>query len=847
MILVKRLLSVFLLLSFIFFIDQKVNAQLHSLNKDIQFSNGSLFYKNKEIRLGSNSFYIDAQLSDDDVGKYPYIFKSINEAVKHLKDGTEAEPMTLYIAPYVYWIDNPDDPEVRVPKPGSSTPFGLEIKCNWLKFFGLSDNAEDIVLACNRGQTIGAKGNFTMFNIIGDGTSSENITFGNYCNVDLVYPLKPLLNKKKRADAIVQAQLVFCKGDKLVARNTRFISRLNLCPFTGGKRTLFDRCHFESTDDALNGNAVYLNCDFDFYGSKPFWGTSATGAVFLNCDIRSFVRGEQYFVKSGGQVAVVDTRFTSQSLNYIGWKDKVPLQTRNYAYNVSLNGKPITIDARNDVTTVDLKDKPLLNAYRFMYKNEVVYNTYNLLRGSDDWDPMQIKSTVLQAEKDNGQQYTGIPTQLIVHSSMQNIETAKDSAVLTATALEFSGVPSITNDIKWSVDKSSVTLVTIKSSSKEICLLMPVNKGDEQAVAFVGANNNIGLTAATAINVLPQIVAAPDFKTAPSIQKNNDQLQVNYTLNTSLKDCSEITWYRSKDKNANNAIQVAVTRFNDPLNIYKLSAGDIGYYIMAEVKPKHIRSYAGAPKQEFTSTIITNDDVHTSPNYMDVDLRTLSTQNQNNIIPGFFTLDAFAPADTKEFNWQPDTTKNAWYYGSGIDGAAEDSGFIQAVQGARLRYTPVGTKFNNMKLSFTAVPAKTAGQGFGSARAQYLDVFIKFDTKNLTGYALRIERTTKYGDAVDFTLMKYENGIATTISKPVSTTSFRPNCNIVLEISDNIFTVHATNNTQYYSEPGRPELVRDVSLKAEIAPNHFGGFGFQHTGTVGAGATLIKDLKIHWE
>ena len=99
-----------------------------------------------------------------------------------------------------------------------------------------------------------------------------------------------------------------------MARNTRFMSRLNTGPFWGSKRTLFDRCHFESTDDALNGTAVYLNCTFGIYSSKPFGHTSGTGAVFLNCDIQSFTREKQYFVKGTGPVAAIDTRFTAENL-----------------------------------------------------------------------------------------------------------------------------------------------------------------------------------------------------------------------------------------------------------------------------------------------------------------------------------------------------------------------------------------------------------------------------------------------------------------------------------------------------------------------------------------------------
>src|SRR5580765_1831942 len=198
-------------------------AYSQQIKKELVFNGDHFVYKGRKITLGPNAFFIDGQLTVAEAAKYKYVFNSVNEAAKHLAEGTEEAPMVLYIAPYVYWIDDPDDTVVRIPKPGATTPFGLEIKCEWLKFYGLSDDARNVVLASNRGQTIGAKGNFTMFRISGQGTSAENVTFGNYCNIDLDYPLKPELSRKKRASAIVQAQLVFCDGDKLVARNTRFV------------------------------------------------------------------------------------------------------------------------------------------------------------------------------------------------------------------------------------------------------------------------------------------------------------------------------------------------------------------------------------------------------------------------------------------------------------------------------------------------------------------------------------------------------------------------------------------------------------------------------------------------
>ena len=164
-----------------------------------------------------------------------------------------------------------------------------------------------------------------------------------------------------------------------------------------------------------------------------------------------------------------------------------------------------------------------------------------------------------------------------------------------------------------------------------------------------------------------------------------------------------------------------------------------------------------------------------------------------------------------------------------------------------MRYTPVGSTFGEMKISFTAVPAKTAGQGFSSARSQYMDIGIKMDTKEMNGYALRIIRTTKFSDAVDFIIMKYENGVATPISKSVTTSCYRPNCVISLEVKDNKLMVQAKNTLDYFSENYPMEVLKSVYLEAEIVPNSFGGISFQHTGTIDSGATLIKDLKIEWK
>ena len=114
--------------------------------------------------------------------------------------------------------------------------------------------------------------------------------------------------------AITQAHVGYVHGDSLVAKKVRFISRLNLNPLNGAKNSYYEDCHFECTDDALNGTATYRHCQFDFYGQKPFWSTFGAGALFIDCDF--YVKGENremYFTKQGGPVTVINSRYHAPS------------------------------------------------------------------------------------------------------------------------------------------------------------------------------------------------------------------------------------------------------------------------------------------------------------------------------------------------------------------------------------------------------------------------------------------------------------------------------------------------------------------------------------------------------
>lgn len=485
--------------------------------------------------------------------------KEIFSALRH----SEGKDIRLVVSPGVYWLDDPDDQAVRYGENGEGTPYAVKINCNKISIVGTDKDASHTVLAVNRGQTQGAIGNFTMMLVNAREITTENITYGNYCNVDLVYDLNPLLNRTKRNPAIVQAQLAHCANtDNVTARNCRFISRLNLCNFTGARHAEFYNCHLECTDDALAGNSIYKQCEFVFYSSKPFYATGK-GSTFDDCDIYVKTTGMQYLTKATSPVTLVNTRFHSDHPVKLGWcHDNDPSICS--ATNVTLNGKPAKFDN---------------------------------------------KKHIFHVEK------------------------------------------------------------------------MKMLSGDKQ----IGSN--------------------------------------------------------------------------------------------------------------------------------------------------IFTFDAFETKDTRFHNWHVDLSKPTWYYGTAQDGAEGYKGYVQEQKGARIIIRPAKQDRKCKSLSFNVAPCKSAGQGFGSALDQYMDVCLDMDIANLNGYGLRIQRTPQYDHAVAVSLIEYRNGEIKHLTEPQKCELYKTLCKVEISIDGNILSATLTHDKA------------KQHLSTTVQPPTNNAFMIQHTGSVGASASLIKDIK----
>lgn len=820
----------------------------------VEFGGTYIKYQGETIQLSETAIYLDGSLSDELAAQYPYVYNDITKALSAdaLKNGTADKPMTVYVAPYVYWIDDPAATDTVQKTEGYSVPYGMVVNSDYLTIKGLTGNPDNVVLAGNRGQSHASNGNYTMFRFNCSGALTvKNITIGNYCSVDLDYPLMSELNQAKRTETITQAQLADVSGDKMFADNCNFISRLNLDPINGASRSLYNNCHFESTDDALNANAVYVGCDFDFYGNRPLYSSYGTGSTFLGCTFNCKILNveaepTQFFTKEGGTITAVDCVYNS-NLSVpisIGWTKTPSTSLKCYQSNIIHNGQSITIGGEGAKETVDMTGKSVLDAYKVVSGGKTYYNTYNLLKGSDDWDPLGVRDVIKAAGQDT------VATQLSITSDVTEIESGKETASIGGTVNYFYGTNDTTQKITYSVSDEDKAYVKLTDNGDGTCKVEGTNNDDAARKVIINASTESGLEAAVGITVKPSKIEAPAFTKAPVITNDGQgSLKVDYSLDLgSREDMSAISWYRCTDAEGSNPILVAVTRNDSPEYTYKLTAGDVGYYIMAKVESKNIRSDYGTPVNTVYDKAIGVKDVR-SKNFA-TDFSNFPNVKQSEIKAGFWTVDYNRPADTESFgSWQGADTEEPWKYGTTGNGCV-GAGLYEGTQGARLMYTPVEGTYGDMSLKLVVDPAKTAGQGFGSA-GQYMDVLLKFDTSTLTGYGLRIVRTKASSNAVTFVLVKYDNGTVTEISDEVIASCYATGCTISLKVEGNKLTAHVETPTEQLADQAAKGYPHVVDLTADIAANSFGGVAIQHTGTTGAGGwqntTMLHNLDITWE
>lgn len=796
---------------------------------------------------------LDAQTESTD----SLLFRSALDALNAVNLAAERgeNNVRLLVSPGVYWIDDPDDPAIRK-MDDNSIPFGFTLKCDTLSIIATDGNPENTIFAVDRGQTRGALGNYTMFHFIGRSLRVSGMTFGNYCNVDLVYPLDPAKNRNKRSDAIVQGQLGICRDtDRLYATDCRFISRLNLCPFVGARRSLYQNCYFECTDDALSGSGVYLDCDFTFYSSKPFYNTPKTGAVFLNCDITLKGKAPQYLTKVPGPVTMIDTRFHTTERSgknpEIRWSRDMSANV-SYYNNVTLDGALYAIDGDRGEISVDLTGTRALEAYKVEYDGTVIYNTPNLLAGDDAWDPQGYRDLIMKAEKQLSRPLLGLPVRMDLSDSKITLDTLGETASLNPRFLLWGGYAIDREGMKKLFPMSINYNAPVQLAMSQLPGFGNIEVTDRNMMpqeinGYITAVTDFGLQGISAFNLAPTLKEAPVFTTAPSLKIKKGVAAVTYNIENPMADATHFEWYSTAGPDWSDSIPLRHGSGRDFAS-FTPTGSLSGRYIGVVITPKNSDSKPGESVRLISSTPLKSKDIKSSERkeqfYYSTDFSDIPVRTQPKLAKGAWAFDTFKPEDTKAYEWEPDTL-HSWYYGRGTD-AATGVGLVQWTRGARTFYSPGRETCRNMSVSLELEPCKSAGQGFGSATGQYLDIYIKYNPTTLSGYGLRIERTSDYDHAVVFTLMRFENGKSRPLTEPVASSAFRTPCHLTLSIDDGRLSAHVESGMSVDNDNAKG-VVPEVNISTAV-PDTEGPavFGMQHTGTTGASATLISNVTMKW-
>ncbi|HEY4381079.1 MAG TPA: pectinesterase family protein [Acidobacteriaceae bacterium] len=792
-------------------------------------------------------YLVDSSLSQDDPAGRK--FKTLQAAYAAAPAGTPEKPTVIGIKPDVYLMHVDE-----------SAPYSLQVTKNYITILGLTDDRRKVVLADNRGNKEGATNNGFIFDINATGFTMMNLTVVNYANLDYEYPGDPSKNLKKRSDVITQAVAIQMQGDKHVYSHVAFLSRLDTT-FIRTTRSYFTNVFIEGTDDFLGGGTVGVFKDSEIYFPTGNGVMSASGLTFINTVFKAS-RGLEFYKGFGSPDTLIDCTMPvdtpSSPVTWMAW-DVLPVHQNLYSltYHVKdASGKPMRIKDK-------IKGAPTYTLSRELSDQEVkAFNPWNLLRAAlpngpvDDWDPANVRA---QYESNSSDVFrmsiSGPPPAgdvpgggpFVSRAVSPTVRTGGATATVTANIL-----PARAKDtpITWSTTSDMATLSSTTGNKVTISGNNKTGRAEYVAINAKAAN---GFYVTVHAYVEPAFVDPPKFTSQPAIATPADgKAAVHYALALGgHEDQSLITWSECDDAACANPRKVAVSRGNQPLRSYTLTAGDIGKYLHVSIRPKHNISDPGPDVTATAAKPITAAEVKLA--VVDPNFRNFVETESPAFVNGEWTLVGTWTSVTG------DSLVNG--YGlrvSGLMGAAPNRGFGGGAappppdpNAPRVPNPYAALIYNHdeptadMQMKVVMSPEKTAGQGFGIAgspddipRVERSDIFIKYDPRTKNGYSLRFWRTIQAADKCMFQLYKIENGVGHPVNSQQQLTGvFKPNTTILLSIVGSKFTVKGSNTTD----------GETLSLEGTVAPNPYGSAGVYWSGSVPVGnSNVYSEMQISY-
>jgi hypothetical protein len=796
-----------------------------------------------KLQLDEKHLLLNAYATDEEL-KSPYVaatLQTLGELSADRRTLTLPAGTTVYVAPGVYWTDEtykqgfPFDESGFVIDPPN---VGLTIVGDNLSFIGLTADAKDVHICANRGEGgargLGANGSWYTL-AVSTGFRAENITIANYAQEDLVYDRDPSQNMPKRIDSMNHAEVLRGAGgtlDRMYFKNVRFIGYLNMMAGFSPLRAYFKDCAFQCTDDSIFGGNinVYENCTFYNCGDHPSAVAASAGGInaLLGCTMigmPQMTSPQLNFNKvsrgNGAEAtsiyAIIDTRFVGRTLR-AEWENVVREDARHAVSNNTIgeDARPLVISPAQPQTSVTYAGEAL---HAFKVGNQ--YNVYNLLKGTDGWNP---------AEQDLSRwaPYSNLPYRFLIGVTGQTLYSERtggdNTAVLTpAPAPAGSGNAEKT---AWTYDRSLLNGSVDPATGVLTLAAKPNTTGAIVKTVVTGTLPN-GIPAGATLFIRPVPVAAPVLSGA-ALTVGNDRVSLSYSLDQSYKDVSMIEWYRESGPNTTNSIHIGTMKndeaglfTDDPYKLYPLSKYDVGSYLRAVITPKYEFGPAAAPITVYTDRAIAAADVKGTS--LSTDFRNLYVALENHTTTtGRWFFDRADEIDTQEpWGWGIGTNGSEGLWGLMNNTRAKNTRFVFAQPG----------QYGDMSLQLDYSTGKVEGQGFGGSGC-YLDIYIKYDPATRTGYGLRVERVPATTSGTQWTLYRYDGNEQTALTEGVLTAAFMPKSVITVSVRGNTLRVAASTRSAKTPLQTAQNLPATVDLSwtdpsGDLGKNGFGGFGFR--------------------
>ncbi len=783
-------------------------------------------------------YLVDSSLSQDDPANRK--FKTLQAAYAAAPAGTPAKPTVIGVKPDVYLLHV-----------GESAPYSMQMTKNYITILGLTDDRRKVVFADNRCKDEGATNDGFIFVINADGFTMMNLTVLDYCNIDYEYPGDPSKNLKMRTPTVSQGVVIQMSGDKHVYSHVAFLSKLDTTVLSA-TRAYFTNVFIEGTADfiAQRPGTMSVFKDSEAYFPNGGGNLAAQGLVFINTVFKAtkamvFYSDEGNTENSiGTPDTLIDCVVPAETSNpHIAWMAHAAVRQNNYTLTYHLkdsNGKPIRIkDSDSSPATYKLS--------REMTEQELkAFNPWNLLRGTlngqpDDWDPANARAQY----QDSGSDVMRMSVSSALppgvrggpgHIVSPTIRTGTSDAAVTVATL-----PARTNAaVTWSTPSP---LITLSSSTGNKVTITGNNHTSRAEWVTVEAKAANGISIMVPVNVEPAFIDPPSFTSKPVVAAPlNGKVAVHYTLGLGgREDQSLITWSQCNDTTCASPRTVAVSRGDQPLKSYTLTAGDVGKFLRVSIQPKHNISEPGpavvaTASKPIAAANVTSTTIH--PNFRNfVPAENFAIENGEWTVIGTWASVA------------GDNPVNG--YGLRINGLAGSAprgtnppqGIT--VNGVRVANPYAALLYQNdkptgdMTVKVVMSPDKTAGQGFALSGSpddkplmERADIFIKYDPRTRNGYSLRFWRTIQSNGKCVFQLYKIEDGVGRPLNDQQDITGvFKPNTTITLSVVGTKLTAKGSNTAD----------GETLSLEGTITPNTFGGSGTFWSGSAGIGGSNVYD------